>query len=245
MKKLYFILAFALFTSAAVEAQVAITFRVTLKGTGKKLHPDSLRTTGALGLPAVTGQDEWSPSTAKKMKLVGSVADSIYAVTLNVTRPANNIIQYKHINGNAWNNTAGNTSEDELGLGSAGACADVASGNRTYTIPAAVTSVILPAYRFATCVVVFQTGVNELSTAANMDVYPNPATAKTTVTFDNANGTSHSLEVLNVTGQVVRTYAPQSGTQFDIERGAMPAGMYFARLKNAIGESRTMRFIMN
>jgi hypothetical protein len=242
MKKLYFILAFALFTSAAVEAQVNITFRVTLKGTGKKLHPDSLRTTGALG---ATGQTDWDPPTAKKMTLVGSVADSIYAVTLTVTRPANNIIQYKHVNGGAWGDGAGGISEDERGLGTAGACADAASGNRIFTIPAANTAIILPAYRFATCTVVFQTGVNELSTAANMDVYPNPATAKTTVTFDNANGTSHSLEVLNVTGQVVRTYAPQGGNQFDIERGSMPVGMYFARLKNAIGESRTMRFIMN
>ena len=43
MKKLYVILALAMFTSVALEAQVSITFRATMKGTGKKLHPDSLR----------------------------------------------------------------------------------------------------------------------------------------------------------------------------------------------------------
>jgi Secretion system C-terminal sorting domain len=244
MKKLYIILALAIFASVAVQAQVSITFRVTLKGTGKKLHPDSLRTTGALGLPAVTGQNEWDPPTAKKMKLVGSVADSIYAVTLTVTRPANNIIAYKHVNGGAWGDGAGGVSEDERALGTAGACADVASGNRNYTIPATGTSFILPAYRFNSCVVVFQTGVNELSTAANMDIYPNPATSRTTLTFDSKDNAAHSLELVNVTGQIVRTYAPQTGTQFDIERGSLPAGMYFARVKNTIGESRTVRFIM-
>jgi hypothetical protein len=242
MKKLYMILALALFTTVAVEAQVSITFRATMKGTGKKLSVDSLRVTGALGA-ATTGQTDWDPPTAKKMKLVGSVADSIYAVTLNVTRPATNLIEYKFVNGAAWGDGAGGTSEDERGLGGL-ACA-AAGGNRNFTIPAANTAIILPAYRFNTCTVVFQTGVNELSTAANMDIYPNPATTKTTVSFDNNNASSHTLELLNVTGQVVRTYGAQTGTQFDVERGSLPAGMYFARLKNAKGESRTMRFIMD
>ncbi len=242
MKKLYIILALAMFTSVALEAQVAITFRVTLKGTGKKLHPDSLRTTGALGA-ATTGQADWDPPTAKKMKLVGSVADSIYAVTLNVTRPADNIIKYKHVNGGAWGNGAGGISEDETTVPTP--CAVSNGGDRIYTIPAAVTSVILPAYRFGTCTVVFQTGVNELSTAANMDIYPNPATAKTTLVFDAANNAAHSLEILNVTGQIVRSYNAQSTPQFDIERGNLPSGMYFARVKNALGESRTVRFTFN
>jgi hypothetical protein len=239
MKKLYIILALAMITSVVAEAQVDITFRVTLKGTGKKLHPDALRTTGALG---ATGQTDWDPPTAKKMLAVGTASDSIYAITLTVTRPANNIIQYKHVNGGAWGDGAGGISEDERGT--TGTCVE-GSGNRIFTIPTGAGPFLLPAYRFATCNVVFQTGVNELSTAANMDVYPNPATAKTTVTFDNNNNATHSLEVLNVTGQIVRTYAPQSGSTFDIERGNLPSGMYFARLKNGIGESRTMRFIMN
>lgn len=240
MKKLYIILALAMITSVVAEAQVDITFRVTLKGTGKKLHPDALRTTGALG---ATGQTNWDPPTAKKMVAVGSVADSIYAVTLTVTRPADNILNYKHVNGGAWGDGAGGISEDERGLG--GTTCATAGGDRIYTIPAGAGPFILPAYRFATCTVVFQTGVNELSTAANMDIYPNPATANAVVTFDNKNNAAHSLEVLNVTGQVVRTYAPQSGSQFNVERVNLPSGLYFARLKNSIGESRTMRFIMN
>jgi hypothetical protein len=243
MKKFYIILALAMFISVALEAQVSVTFRVTLKGSGRKLSADSLRVTGALGAAAVTGQDEWSPATAKKMKLVGSVADSIFAVTLNVTRNATSVLLYKFINGADWGAGAAGGPEDERGLGGL-ACA-AADGNRTYTIPAANTPVILPAYRFNTCTLVFQTGVNELSTAANMDIYPNPATAKTTLTFDAANNAAHSLEILNLTGQVVRTYGAQTTSQFDIERGNLPSGMYFARVKNALGESRTVRFTFN
>ena len=240
MKKLYIILALALISSVVVEAQtVAVTFRVTLKGTGKKLHPDSLRVTGALGTVS-TGQTDWDPPTAKKMKLVGTVADSIFAVTLNVTRPANNIINFKFINGGAWGDGAGGLSEDERGL--AGLPCATAGGDRAYTLQANA-AIMMPAYRFNTCVAVLA-GVNELSTASNMDIYPNPAKFNTLLTFDNPNSSAHTLDILNVTGQVVRNYAAQTGSQFNIERGAMPAGMYFARVKNTLGESRTVRFIM-
>ena len=239
MKKLYIILALALFTSVAAEAQkVPVTFRVTLKGTGKKLHADGLRVTGALG---ATEQADWSPPAALKMTLVGTVADSIYSVTLNVTRPANNVIEFKFLNGADWGDgTAAGSSEDERGLNTP--CAASAGGNRTYTLQANP-AIMLPAFRFNTCTQVLA-GVNELSTASNMDIYPNPSKANTTLTFDNPNSSAHSLEILNVTGQIVRKYAAQTGSQFNIERGAMPSGMYFARVKNTLGESRTVRFIM-
>ena len=237
MKKLYIILALALFTSVAAEAQkVPVTFRVTLKGTGKKLHADGLRTTGALG--ATEQMTDWDPPTAVKMALVGTVSDSIYSVTLNVTRPANNILQYKFVNGAAWGDGAGGISEDERGLG---AECNV-SGNRNYTLQANA-AIMMPAFRFNTCTQVLA-GVNELSTASNMDIYPNPSKANTMLTFDNPNSSAHSLEILNVTGQIVRKYAAQTGSQFEIQRGAMPSGMYFARVKNTLGESRTVRFIM-
>ena len=240
MKKLYIILALALFTSVAAEAQkVPVTFRVTLKGTGKKLHADGLRVTGAL---AATEQADWNPAVALKMTLVGTVADSIYSITLNLTRPADNIIKFKFINGADWGDgSAAGSTEDERGL-SGTACAVVGGGDRTYTLQANA-AIMLPAFRFNTCTQVLA-GVNELSTASNMDIYPNPSKANTTLTFDNPNSSSHSLEILNVTGQIVRKYAAQTGSQFNIERGAMPSGMYFARVKNTLGESRTVRFIM-
>ena len=241
MKKLYIILALAMFTSVAVEAQnVSVTFRVTLKGTGKKLSADGLRVTGALG---ATEQPNWDPPMAKKMLPVGAVADSIYAITLTLPRPADSKLEYKFINGAAWGAGGAEPSEDERMVPAT--CAKAVNDNRIFTIPAGAGPFIIPAYRFNTCTVVFQTGVNELSTAANMDIYPNPATAKTVLTFDAANNAAHALEILNLTGQVVRAYKAQTTPQFDIERGNLPSGMYFARVKNALGESRTVRFTFN
>lgn len=242
MKKLYFILALSLLTMTAVEAQtyVNITFRVTVKGTGKKVSADSLRVTGALGSP---DQADWSPGVAKGMKLTGTTSDSIYAVTLRVTRPANDTIQYKFINGNNWGDGSGGTTEDERSL--TATCAIKANDNRIFKIPAGVTAVTIPAYRFNTCTVVFGTGVNELSSARNVDIYPNPMTSNAVLVFENPNYEAHSLELVNITGQIVRTYAPEKNTQFEIERGNLPTGMYFARMKNAAGESKTVRFTMN
>ena len=236
MKKLYIILALALFTSVAAEAQkVPVTFRVTLKGTGKKLHADGLRVAGMLG---ATEQADWTPAVSVKMTLVGTVADSIYAVTLNVTRPANNILAFKFINGGDWGDGAGGITEDERALPTE--CN--VGGNRNYTMPTGATAIMMPAFRFNSCTQVLA-GVSELSTVRNMDIYPNPAKFNTTLTFDNLNSSAHALDILNVTGQLVRTYAAQTGSQFNIERGTMPAGLYFARVKNALGESKTVRFV--
>ena len=240
MKKFYFILFISFFAMTVAEAQVSITFRVTLKGTGKKVSADSLRVTGGLSSP---DQPDWSPGSAKGMRLVGPASDSIYAITLRVPRPANDSIQYKFINGNNWGDGAGGTTEDERGLTTP--CATSAGGNRVFKIPTGVTSVTLPAYRFNTCTIVFGTNVNELSTARNVDIYPNPMTSNAILTFDNPSYEAHALEIVNVMGQIVRTYAPARNTQFDIERGNLSAGMYFARMKNSIGESRTVRFTMN
>ena len=238
MKKLYIILALALISSVAVEAQtVTVTFRVTLKGTGKALNADGLRVTGAL---AAAEQANWDPVAAKKMTLVGTVADSIYAVTLTLTRPANNVIEFKFINGGNWGDGSGGTTEDERAVPAA--CALSAGGNRTFTLPG-FSAIMLPAYRFNTCTQVLA-GVNELSTVRNMDIYPNPTKGSTTLTFDNINSSTHALEILNITGQVIRKYAAQTGSQFNIERGDMPSGMYFARVKNTLGESKTVRFVI-
>ena len=239
MKKIYIILALALFTSVAVEAQtVNITFRVTLKGTGKPLSADGLRVVGAF-----TSAEQamiWDPANAKKMTLVGTPADSIYAVTLTaITRPTSGVLEFKFLNGAIWGDGSAGGPEDERGLTTV--CAKADRDNRIYTLPN-FPAIMMPAFRFNSCTQVLA-GVNELSTVRNMDIYPNPAKFNTTLTFDNLNSSAHALEILNVTGQLVRTYAAQTGSQFSIERGTMPAGMYFARVKNTVGESKTVRFV--
>ena len=242
MKKLYILFAFALIATTTVEAQVSVTFRVTLKGTGKALRPDSLRVTGALG---ATEQSDWSPSTARKMQRAANFAtDSIWTVTLTLPRRTspNDTFEYKFVNGNDWGDGANGGNEDERGVTAPCIKAGGGFGNRAWKMPATGTSFILPAYRFNTCTMVFATGSNEVSTVRYAEIVPNPMTDVATLVFENPTNEMHSVEIVSLTGQVVRTIPATNAENIAIERNGLSAGMYFARIRNTKGESQTMKF---
>lgn len=243
MKKLYILFAFALLATTTIEAQtISVTYRVTLKGTGKRLHPDSLRVTGNFG---ANEQSNWSPSTAKKMVRAANFAtDSIYTITLTYanrsTMGTDTAFFYKFINGADWGDGANGGSEDERGL--TATCAKAAGSDRVWKMPATGTSFILPAYRFNTCTVVFATSSNEVSTVRYAEIVPNPMTDVATLVFENPTNEMHSVEIVSLTGQVVRTIPATNAENIAIERNDLSAGMYFARIRNTKGESQTMKF---
>jgi Secretion system C-terminal sorting domain len=227
MKKLYILFAFVLFSTVVAEAQVDVTFRVTVKGTGKKLSADGIRVTGALG---ATTQTNWDPPTAKNMTLVGAVADSVYAITLKVTRPADGIILYKFINGSTWGDGANGTTEDERAL-KGNACAD-ADGNRTYTIAAGSTAITLPVYRFNTCTIVTLAATQDLRSEMSVKTSPNPFSDVSYISFDNASGKNFSLSISDVTGRVVRTVNNITTNSVEIKRENLATGVYYAVLRD-------------
>jgi hypothetical protein len=227
MKKLYILSTFVLFAMVAQAQTVDVTFRVTVKGTGKKLSADGVRVTGAL---AATTQTNWDPPTAKSMTLVGPVADSVYAITLKLTRAADGVIEYKFINGSTWGDGAGGTTEDERGLGG-GACA-AANGNRTYTIPANMTAVTLPVYRFNTCTVVTLAATQDLRNEMSVKTSPNPFSDVSYISFDNASGKNFSLSISDVTGRVVRTVNNITTNSVEIKRENLATGVYYAVLRD-------------
>jgi hypothetical protein len=224
---------------ASEPEQVNITFRATLKGTGKKLHPGGLRVTGGLNS---SDQPNWNPGAAKVMTIGTPASDSIYSVTLKVPRPAGDTIFFKFINGDNWGDGANNGPEDERGL--SGSCAQ-ASGdkNRVYAIPKTGTNFTLPIYRFNTCTVL--AGTKDLTTAKNVAIAPNPTADKTIMSFDNPNNTLHSLDIINIMGQVVQRYPAHNGETFVIERGVLVKGIYFARIQNKEGQSMTKKFVLD
>jgi hypothetical protein len=242
MKKLYILFAFVLFSTVVAVAQtdsVNVTFRVTLKGTGKKLSADGIRVTGAL---AAAGQVNWDPPTAKNMSLVGTVADSVYAITLKLKRAADGVIEYKFINGSTWGDGAGGTTEDERGLGG-GACA-ASNGNRTYTIAAGSTAITLPVYRFNTCTIVTLAATQDLRNELSVKTSPNPFKDVTYITFDNASGKNFSLSISDITGRVVRNINNITTDFVEIKRENLSTGVYFAVLRDASGKFLTEKLIV-
>jgi hypothetical protein len=239
MKKLYILFAFVLFSTVVVEAQVDITFRVTLKGTGKKLSADGLRVTGGLESP---DQVNWNPGAAKVMVLTGTAADSVYTIKLKVPRPADGKINYKFINGNNWGDGAGGTTEDERGL--TATCSEGTDKNRFYTIAAGATAVILPVYKFNTCDIVTLAATQDLRNELSVTTSPNPFSDVSYISFDNAAGKTFSLSISDVTGRVVRTMNNITTNSVEIKRENLASGVYYAVLRDASGKFLTEKLVV-
>jgi Secretion system C-terminal sorting domain len=240
MKKLYILFAFVLFSTAVLDAQVDVTFRVTLKGTGKKLSADGLRVTGGLESP---DQVNWNPGAAKVMVLTGTVADSIYTIKLKVPRPADGKINYKFINGNNWGDGAGGTTEDERGL--TATCSEGTDKNRFYVIPAGSTAVTIPVYKFNTCDIVTLAATQDLRNELSVTTSPNPFSDVSYISFDNATGKNFSLSISDVTGRIVRTMNNINTSSIEIKRENLSSGVYYAVLRDvASGKFLTEKLIV-
>jgi hypothetical protein len=228
MKKLYILFAFVLFSTVVAEAQVDVTFRVTLKGTGRKLNTNGLRVTGGL---ASADQPDWNPGSAKVMTLTGTVSDSVYTVKLKVTRPADGKIEFKFVNGNDWGKGGTEPNEDERGVPAA--CAKAANDNRIFTIAAGTTAVTLPVYKFNTCDIVTLAATQDLRNELSVTTSPNPFGDVSYISFDNAAGKTFSLSISDVTGRVVRTVNNITTSSIEIKRENLATGVYFAVLRDA------------
>jgi Secretion system C-terminal sorting domain len=239
MKKLYILFAFVLFSTVVAEAQVDITFRVTLKGTGKKLSADGLRVTGGLESP---DQVNWNPGAAKVMVLTGAAADSVYTIKLKVPRPADGKFNYKFINGNNWGDGAGGTTEDERGL--TATCSEGTDKNRFYTIAAGATAVTLPVYKFNTCDIVTLAATQDLRNELSVTTSPNPFSDVSYISFDNAAGKIFSLSISDVTGRVVRTVNNITTNSVEIKRENLASGVYYAVLRDASGKFLTEKLVV-
>jgi hypothetical protein len=90
----------------------------------------------------------------------------------------------------------------------------------------------------ATCAV----GTNELQNV-NAAIAPNPFKSATYITFNNPNSKAYTLTLMDAVGRVARTYNNITSGVVDIQRGNLTAGMYFAILKNAEGQSITQKLM--
>ncbi len=67
-------------------------------------------------------------------------------------------------------------------------------------------------------------------------VAPNPMSQSTTIRFDNPTGESFAVKLMGLDGRTVRSYDNVRGQELNIERGDMPAGLYFVNFVNAEGK---------
>ncbi|MGZ3866517.1 MAG: T9SS type A sorting domain-containing protein [Bacteroidia bacterium] len=91
-------------------------------------------------------------------------------------------------------------------------------------------------YPFTACLV----GVQTISNAINLQVYPNPSNDKITIVL--GNNEHHNIQLTDVSGRTVRNYSC-SQTEFNIEKGELNAGMYLLKVTDAQGQSSLQKVI--
>ncbi|MBP7274188.1 MAG: T9SS type A sorting domain-containing protein [Saprospiraceae bacterium] len=86
--------------------------------------------------------------------------------------------------------------------------------------------------------------VKDLSISLAINVFPNPISASSTVTFNKINSDTYVVNLVNAMGQVVRTYNNITGNSFEIEKGDLATGMYFLNFRNSEGDFATKKLIV-
>ncbi len=94
-------------------------------------------------------------------------------------------------------------------------------------------------------------GQSEMSTSTidlvqenQFTIAPNPFNSETLVSWQNAANTTFQVSLLNVTGQVVRTYQNVQGESLRIAKDELVGGMYFLNFRDEAGNMGTMKLLI-
>ncbi len=92
--------------------------------------------------------------------------------------------------------------------------------------------------------VIISTSTVDLVQENQFTVAPNPFNSQTLVTWENANNTTFQVSLLNVTGQVMRTYQNVQGESLRIAKDDLVGGMYFLNFRDEKGNMGTMKLLI-
>jgi len=83
-----------------------------------------------------------------------------------------------------------------------------------------------------------------LTVTNNVKVAPNPFQDQALVTWNNLDKTTFQVQLLNVTGQVVRSYPNVTGESLRIEKRDLVPGIYFLNIIDAAGNFGTLKLLL-
>ncbi|MEY4905223.1 MAG: hypothetical protein RLZZ292_3038 [Bacteroidota bacterium] len=223
MKKIFTLALLSAF-AFAMNAQTQVTFRVDMTG----------QVIDATGLHVAGSFQSWTPSNdAYKMEQVGKT--DVYTLTTGVP-PGD--IEFKYVNGNAWQVGGAEASEQHV----TGECGNPANfGNRKLTVPDQA-AFITPIWKWDSCEE-SKVGTNDLSSTGKVTIAPMPVSTEMVIRFENATAT-HTLTLTTVTGQVVRQIENVRENRVSIERGNLEGGVYFLTIRNSQGEAMTKKVVV-
>jgi hypothetical protein len=241
MRNIYTLL-FTLLLSAAVTAQVNVTYQVDiteyLASEVAPLSENGIRIGGNFADFSADGPNgpvqSWSPSDASAA--MTDLGNNIWSIT--VTYPLASVggeQLYKFVNGDWGVPGVGNEGGDMSSIATDGCGVDDGSGNinRTLIIPA--TDMTLT-FCWERCSATCATGIDELSNIRELSISPNPMEDVVTFRFDMDRSADVTLTLLNILGEEVRSEispsmaAGEHVIEMDIEE--LNTGAYFYRLQS-------------
>ncbi len=78
----------------------------------------------------------------------------------------------------------------------------------------------------------------------DVSLSPNPMKDKAVITLENSENVAYSLSIMNITGQIVRTYPFVKDNQISIERGNLSSGLYLYKLEGSDGKMLNGKLII-
>jgi hypothetical protein len=208
---------------------VSVTFRVDM--INEFVSDDGVFVTGTILTPA------WKRDS---LELQEGEIDGIYEYTADL-RPGE--YTYKFVNG-------GTEETEEDGDFIAGGCGvdnGFGGSNRLLIIPDALAGAdtTLPAYIYNSCDTSMRvTSTNNLTTATNLKLSPNPARVQAILQYDNLDNKRHSIEIFDLSGRKVWENHNVYGNQIRMNISDLNAGVYIGKLSNAKNEFATFRFVV-
>ena len=76
----------------------------------------------------------------------------------------------------------------------------------------------------------------------NVSIYPNPSRDVVNISTSQAFH-SASIQIFNLQGQCIQMYQNINGTSFTLPRNGLPKGMYFLKIRDNAGNSKSAKFI--
>ncbi len=117
--------------------------------------------------------------------------------------------------------------------------------NRIIDLSGLQGNTVLDVVVFNTCEIYEIASVNETAlTLDRFDISPNPALDQATINFTNDTAEDFTLSLRSITGQEVLSLNNLQSNSVTIATTEYPAGVYFATLTNAKGQSSTQRLVI-
>lgn len=181
----------------------------------------------------------WQAGARKLTPIAGNAG--LYSVTIDSICPGS--FNYKFVNGEP----NAKDKEESFGDSTNRACVEsngIGGFNRVYTRTS--NGAITINYKFNTCTAgrTPVNGVNENSLNASLKLYPNPTSTYTVVEF-NDNSLNHDVEVMDITGRVVKTFSNHKYNTLRIDREELTSGIYFVNVRNANNETGSIKLLID